>query len=1084
MSTILDEYIELDKKYKKMYGDETVILMEVGDFFELYGVQNDFETVGANFKEISDILNIRVTSRNKSVSTVDRKNPLMSGFPSYIVEKHIQTLIENNYTVVIVEQFENENTKYYKQFDRKVSRIITPSTYLSNTNTICHQSNPCNYLMICYWEIIKKNSQECLSLGVSLVDVTTGNTYFYECINKDVSSTFSLEEVYRIYKIYNPSELIHISFDNFPKLYQTKITEHLYQESNVKITCRWDIDNLYKKVRYQEECIRKSYIKYISFVSPIDVLKLEMKPLSIISFCYMIQYVYEHDQNLVSNLLIPEEIERHKNLSIEYNSAQQLNIINQFQNNQEKCLMKLLNRCCTSFGKRTFWNWLMSPILDIKELNRRYDCISYFLEKDLYVKIRKHLKNVYDIQSYFRKISINKLTPNEFTCILSSFVNIKNILESINNDEILDLKNDKIFADNFLEHINKILDINECSKYSGLNEIKSNIFKKDVNIEIDKLNDKIIQDIQFLKDISIYVENISGEKDIFKLETTDKQGYFYTITKKRWENFLQKLKLYKIKSQEKYDISLDLNKFVYKSQKFNQNRKTSSSLTVSFNDVDFDFETVIVKPVSVSSSNVKINSPKIDEISNQIVSNQNKIQLLVINEYKLFLKELFIKFEYGFHNLVKSISEIDVFCSNSINAFEFHYNKPQIVESKNSFIISKDIRHPIVERIQTQVKYVENDICLGNVPSNLEKNVKSSNGILLYGVNSSGKSTLMKSIGLNLIMAQSGMFVPCSNFIFSPYRHIFTRISGNDNIYKGMSSFTVEMTELKNILDRCDENSIILGDELCSGTEYVSALAIVASGILEILEKNSCFIFATHIHELCNLNAIKDSKIIEKIQIYHIHVDSDIDGNIIFNRKLKEGRGNSVYGLEICKFLKLPTCFLKNAEIIRKQIMDVSTNFIETKSSKYNSNVIIANCEICGYIPTNGIPLDTHHIIYQQTQDKNGFVKLDNTSFHKNKEHNLIPLCKNCHDDEHNGIIKIYGFVDTSNGRKIHYDKLNNTSIEELKKYILFENNQWKLKKTPKGKWIIVDLNVIENFIKIKNKNIDIKLVKKYFLPI
>jgi len=343
-----------------------------------------------------------------------------------------------------------------------------------------------------------------------------------------------------------------------------------------------------------------------------------------------------------------------------------------------------------------------------------------------------------------------------------------------------------------------------------------------------------------------------------------------------------------------------------------------------------------------------------------------------------------------------------------------------------------------------------------------------------------------------------------------------------------MSSFAVEMTELKNILDRCNKNSLILGDELCSGTEAVSALAIVASGILDILSKNGNFIFATHLHELCDLDVIKSVEgpssrnIIEtsnKIQVYHIQVDSDANGNIIFNRKLTKGKGSSIYGLEICKYLKLPEEFLKNAEKIRKQLMDVSTNLVEPKTSKYNSKLIVSSCGICGYIPNGGIPLDTHHIIYQQTQDENGFVKINNTSFHKNEEYNLIPLCKNCHDEEHNGNLSIKGYIETTNGRKLLYEhlnkkptktqsqsisrnKFNNVSIGdsetlnktlshdnireilEIKKIISFENDKtcgigkWKYRKSPRSKWNIVEQDFIENYFKMNNLSYDLNLFK------
>ena len=1108
--SIIDEYIEFDKKYKQQYGNETVILMEVGDFFELYSVQNEFENVGANLQDISDILNIRVTSKNKSISTIDRKNPLMSGFPSYIVEKHIQTLIENQYTVVLVEQYENKNCKYYKQFDRKVSKVITPSTYFNYHN---NSTNYSNYLMVCYWETIKQDQIDCLSFGCTLVDITTGNTHFYECIDKNPSSTLCLEEAYRITQMYNPTEVIQCSFLNFNKTYQKKIIEYLHSNTNHKLIEKWNIDPIFKKIRYQEECIKKSYNKQISFISPIDTLKLEMKPLAIISFCYMLQYVYEHDEKLIHNLLVPEELEKNKHMTIEYNSIQQLNIKNQGINNNEKCLSKILNRCLTNFGKRKFWDWLINPIIDKNELENRYNNISFYMKDSLFVNIRKHLKNLCDIQKYLRKISIDKITPNEWFTLKISLDNIviifntiieKNSENILENNHIVSCKNNCL---EILEYLNKMLNLEECNKYSSINEIKTNIFKESINSELDILNISINNNLQYFYKISEFINNILGDKDLCNLEFNDKLGYFFNITKKRWETFLDKLKQYNKMKENKDNISLDLTIFEYKkensnntnTQKINITKTTKKKVSVvsdiseknikneKFEEINFDFNSIISKPVSTSSTSVRLSSFKIEEISNKIISEQLKIQKISIIEYSKFLLDLLDNFETKYLDIIKNVSEIDIYCTNAFNAFEYSYNKPSVIENDNSFLIAKDIRHPIVERIQTQNKYIENDVCLGIIPDNIQSSTSSSNGILLYGVNSSGKSTLMKSIGLNIIMAQAGMFVPSSSLIYSPYKHIFTRISGNDNIYKGMSSFTVEMTELKNILDRCNKNSLILGDELCSGTESISALAIVASGILEILFKNGNFIFATHLHELCELDVIKSSENINKIQIYHIHVDNDKDGNIIFNRKLTKGKGNSVYGLEICKFLKMPEDFLKNAEKIRKQLMDISGHIVEPKTSKYNSKLIVSGCGICGFIPNKGsIPLDTHHIIYQQNQDENGFVTINNTSFHKNEEYNLIPLCKKCHDDEHNGNLNIKGYIDTSNGRKILYeyknnennekhknfDKISNNKKDDLnkwKKLISYENEKWKIRNTARNKWNYVDENEVKEFIKNNN---------------
>ena len=135
-----------------------------------------------------------------------------------------------------------------------------------------------------------------------------------------------------------------------------------------------------------------------------------------------------------------------------------------------------------------------------------------------------------------------------------------------------------------------------------------------------------------------------------------------------------------------------------------------------------------------------------------------------------------------------------------------------------------------------------------------------------------GKSSLLKSIAIAIIMAQSGLFVPCSEFIFHPYQRIMTRILGNDNLFKGLSTFAVEISELRVILKMANNSSLILGDEVCSGTETESALSIFVSALIDIHSKNSSFIFATHFHEITNYDEIKS---LTNMVLYHMHVVFD-----------------------------------------------------------------------------------------------------------------------------------------------------------------------------------------------------------------
>ena len=133
---------------------------------------------------------------------------------------------------------------------------------------------------------------------------------------------------------------------------------------------------------------------------------------------------------------------------------------------------------------------------------------------------------------------------------------------------------------------------------------------------------------------------------------------------------------------------------------------------------------------------------------------------------------------------------IDMLQCKCYVAHKYNYCRPKIADAEKSYMSFKGIRHPLIEHIQTNELYVTNDLDIG----------KDTNGLLLYGTNAVGKTSLIKSIGISVVMAQAGMFVPCSSFEYCPYSSIFTRILGNDNIFKGLSTFAVEMSELRTIL--------------------------------------------------------------------------------------------------------------------------------------------------------------------------------------------------------------------------------------------------------------------------------------------
>ena len=170
------------------------------------------------------------------------------------------------------------------------------------------------------------------------------------------------------------------------------------------------------------------------------------------------------------------------------------------------------------------------------------------------------------------------------------------------------------------------------------------------------------------------------------------------------------------------------------------------------------------------------------------------------------------------------------------------------------------------------------------------------------------------------------MYVPCKRFQYKPYQSIYSRILGNDNLFKGMSTFAVEISELRVILKMANENSMILGDELCSGTETESALSIFVASMMHICKQNSSFIFATHFHEIVDYEEIKSLK---TLKMYHMCVIFDKEQNrLIYDRKMKPGSGESIYGLEVCKSLRLEEDFLDRAHEIRTKYSKEQTNLL------------------------------------------------------------------------------------------------------------------------------------------------------------
>ena len=423
------------------------------------------------------------------------------------------------------------------------------------------------------------------------------------------------------------------------------------------------------------------------------------------------------------------------------------------------------------------------------------------------------------------------------------------------------------------------------------------------------------------------------------------------------------------------------------------NNKKTFDLIVSKKQFNF---------VKQTSTNNSIDDEQINSLCKNISSIRISMKDLILLVFNKFVTN-FECYQQKLESIINFITLIDILSAKCTIAKKYNYCKPNIVQADKSFVDAKNLRHCLIEQLQNNELYVTNDIVLGN---------GKNDGLLLYGTNAVGKTSLIRALGISLIMAQSGLFVPCSSFQYFPYKYIFTRILGNDNIFKGLSTFAVEMSELRTILRLADPNSLILGDELCSGTENTSAISIFVAGIQRLYQCKSSFIFATHLHEIVNYDEITS---LENVSLKHMAVVYDKEKDmLIYDRKLRDGPGNNLYGLEVCKSLSLPNDFLEAAYNIRMKYNPDSASLLSLKGSHYNSKKIINLCEKCG----KNMGTEVHHLQHQNDANDDGIINNKDNVFHKNKLANLMTLCEGCHHDFHKKNVK-HKRVKTTKGFKI-----------------------------------------------------------------
>jgi DNA mismatch repair protein MutS len=573
------------------------------------------------------------------------------------------------------------------------------------------------------------------------------------------------------------------------------------------------------------------------------------RPLAARAFVHLVHFVYRKDDSVLHMIEPPLILSSDRYLDVAIGGLRQLDVVKDDGNG----LLSHLPKPCTAPGRRAFRARLCRPSRDPSVITDRYNLVDSI--RGDYADIRRVLSGVADIEQIHRKmLKPAAFRPQTWWTLVDSVRR----LASVSRD-----RTDSAHpADDVVECIETKIRIIETVATD------SPVFVRGYDEELDALAAHLGQYTDQLDALVSHLNDcagcVPGGDKHFKVGEPNKDGEIQIITtQKRFENAKREMRRRKLHFR--------------------------IADAPAFCAADLSVRVAGNKTLRV------LHHAALDEALATLAETRRDDATRRALVHTDACSEVYGECRESLVACVRDLEELDVACAVAAAAEQRGFVRPEIVEESAPFVSAVKLRHPIVESLDNRSEYVGNDIRL------------NQSGMLLFGINGSGKSCLMKSLGLAVVMAQAGMFISADSFSFSPYAKLFTRIWNNDDITRGLSSFTVEMTELNEILRRGDRESLVLGDELCSGTERVSATSIIAAGVRKLSSLGCAFLLATHQHDVVPIvQSVPD------LQVRHLTVYSE-SGKLVYERLLKDGRGETHYGVTVCRALGMPHDFVEDA---------------------------------------------------------------------------------------------------------------------------------------------------------------------------
>ena len=512
----------------------------------------------------------------------------------------------------------------------------------------------------------------------------------------------------------------------------------------------------------------------------------------------------------------------------------------------ELTLYRILNKTITPLGSRLLRRWIKQPLIVPELINARHEAVAEILhQRTVLPALRESLKNIRDLEKLVGRLSCGLGSARELVALKESLQKIPAIKKQLTffAAPLLATQQEQLHElGDLADFIGRaVVDDPPMSKKEG------GMIRAEYDPALDELNQIARHGKEWLAELQQREIVRTGIKSL-KVRFNKVFGYYIEVTKAN----LTQVPDYFIRRQ----TLVNAERFII---------------------------------------------PELKEYEEKILGAQERACQLEL-EILETIRHRVLEYTKEIHEVADAIATVDVLATFAFLARHYTYTRPVIDDGPEIQIT--DGRHPVVERVLEEGRFVENDAVL---------NRRDQQFLIITGPNMAGKSTYLRQVALIVLMAQIGSFVPAASARIGVVDRIFTRIGASDNLARGESTFMVEMLETAHILNNASQRSLVILDEIGRGTSTYDGVSI-AWAVCEFLSNASGSrpktLFATHYHELTNLEGL-----VEGIKNYNVIVKEYKD-QIVFVRKISPGGADRSYGIQVGKLAGLPEEVIDRAQRI------------------------------------------------------------------------------------------------------------------------------------------------------------------------